>query len=175
MSHGTAWRGTKGLWRGGGHGRGTWGEEGSPADVPDGVDPSPGGVLVLVHHHMALGVHLHALPWETAAASARAPGGTGQAMPMGDPCWWPAYSHLGAGHGGNTILWQALAIHGTPGELWASLHQHGRDVQPSHHSVQAQVLGVGLPPHGPKQAVHVPDHSLRRLAARHQRGHRHIQ
>lgn len=65
--------------------------------------------------------------------------------------------------------------HGTPGDLWASSHQCGRDVLPSHHLVQAQLLSVGLPPHGPQQAVNVPDHSLRWLAARHRGGHRHIQ
>jgi len=47
-----------------------WGEEGSPTDVPDGTDLSPGGVLALIHYHIAFGIHLHALPWEMAAALA---------------------------------------------------------------------------------------------------------
>lgn len=66
--HSMGMRGCGGV----GHSRGTWGVEGSPADVPDGVDHSPGGVLVLIQHHMALGIHPHALPWEMAAALAPA-------------------------------------------------------------------------------------------------------
>lgn len=45
----------------------------------------------------------------------------------------------------------------------------------SHHSLQAQPVGARLPPHGPQQAVHVPDHCLCRLVARCHRSHRHIQ
>lgn len=74
-----------------------------------------------------------------------------------------------------TILRQALEIHGIPRDLQASSHQRRRDVLPSHHLVQAQLLGVGLPPHGPQQAVNIPDYSLCWLAARHRGGHCHIQ
>lgn len=160
-------RGTPGLGRGGQRGRGTWGEEGSPADIPDSIDPCPGGVLELVHHHVALGVHPHALPRGTAAASAHVPGGTGQVTPTGDPGWWPPYSQ-GYGRRPTGPPWD-------PRRPTATSHQQGRDVLPPHHVVQTQLPGVGLPAHGPQQAVHVPDHPLRWLVAGHRGGDRHVQ
>lgn len=107
--------GTNGPWRERWHSRGTWGEESSPTHVPDGIDPSPGGVLVFIHHHMAFGIHLHTLPlgnsscfWQSVL------GGMEQAMSMGDPCWWPLCYQPQGDHGGNIILWQALETYGTP-------------------------------------------------------------
>lgn len=74
--------------QGKGHGRSTWSEESSPTDIPYGIDPSSGGVLVLIHNHMALGVHPHALPWQTAATYAPGGMGTAHGAPVtgsGDP------------------------------------------------------------------------------------------
>lgn len=89
--------------------------------ISDGVDTSPGGLLLLIHHHVALGVHLHALLWETAPTMApvlpeihlqRCLGG------VGGLCW-PQQQLLCSqlwGHGRNTILCQALETRGTLGD-----------------------------------------------------------
>lgn len=87
---------------------------------------------------------------------------------MGYLCWWPQRSQVG-GTPSCDRLWRPKGTPKTCGFL------DRRDALPSHHLVQAQPVRVGLPPHGPQQAVHILDHPLCGLVARHRRAHRHIQ